>query len=65
MDVKNIWLSWLDDPKNSSARKVKNSQKGLIDNLSNISKAQVFSSGIELSMEVDDVLGFYQAEKNR
>lgn len=55
--VDQVWLSWLDDPKDPFARQVKQSQRGLVKQLFDINKGM---AGMNIpTTTIQDILGFY------
>src|SRR5215471_3313815 len=57
--IKQVWLSWLDDPKDTLARQINKDQKNLVDKLTAIHmrlRALNMQAGHEA---ITDVLGFY------
>ena len=60
--VNKVWLSWLDDPSDSFARRVYNEQKELVNQVKEIyAKAHALKLDREM-VAVNDVLGFYAAD---
>jgi len=59
--VDQVWLSWMDDPKDAFARKIQREQKNLVQNLKGIQK-KLATLGVNRKHEVvNDVLGFFGA----
>jgi beta-lactamase superfamily II metal-dependent hydrolase len=56
------WLSWLDDPKDGLARKVKKDEKALVNNVRNIRDRLTEFAMREERMVLSDILGFYSAQ---
>lgn len=59
--VDQVWLSWLDDPKDSLARRIQKDQKNLVSQLKSIDQKL---SSLKLKTQdnvIGDVLGFYAA----
>ena len=66
MNIRQVWLSWLDNPKDSVARKVRESQKNFSDTLNLIGKKlgdpKSSVKDDEMQMQIKDVLGFYHGD---
>lgn len=59
--VQQCWLSWLDDPKDSLARRIKRDHKGLVDSVRSLHD-QLNKPTMRATQEVlRDMLGFYSA----
>lgn len=57
--VQQVWLSWLDNPSDSFARRIYNEQKGLVSQLKQI-YAMAKKAGLAKNLHaVSDMLGFY------
>ncbi len=61
--VNQVWLSWLDDPKDAFARQVKGSQRGLVKQLFDINKGMAGLNNAAAST-VKEILGFYGIDEH-
>ncbi|MDB5198763.1 MAG: hypothetical protein JWO92_726 [Chitinophagaceae bacterium] len=59
--IKQAWLSWLDDPKDSMARKIKKDQKSLVDTVRALQNKMNKPSMKSTREVLTDMLGFYNA----
>ena len=63
INVKQVWLSWLDDPKDATARKIGKDHKNLVSSLhkarQEIGNKRLGLKGDRAREVLDDVLGFY------
>lgn len=60
--IKQVWLPWLDNPKDSAAKKIKKEQMDLLDSLKAIHlKLKKLNIAGDFS-QLEDVLGFYASE---
>ncbi|HEX8334421.1 MAG TPA: MBL fold metallo-hydrolase, partial [Segetibacter sp.] len=58
--VQQVWLSWLDNPKDAAARKIQSDQWSLVEQLKGINQ-KLSTLNIEGLDSVNDVLGFFGA----
>lgn len=67
--IKQVWLSWLDDPADATARKIGDDHKNLVSSLhkarQEIGNKPLGLKGARAREVLDDVLGFYGAAKKR
>jgi len=63
-NIDEVWLSWLDNPKDSFARRIKSDQKNLVEQLKAINTKLTALKGASASGVVNDVLGFYGVDGN-